>query len=404
MRRLLISAFSIALLVSLTACGDKSTGPETPQGDKLTESMAVTAVKEVFKERGLYSNSSGQSKTGQMSDEESNVLGFGKYYDVDLDLEGGRIDVTFDVGSEGNIIPDGEWRDNNPDFCREKNRFMQGAKKQLNYKVFPFNDGWDVFVQYIDVPTNEVENQREGQSPDPNLEGLEDAINNAMDNFEPDVKPATNGCGEKFPLKLVLTSNTKIEGIYDPQRGTTMGIVAEDEVELEVPLTYNNQQQAYEGSGQLRWLAYELSTDGPQQIDCPLPDSDPTGIPKFYDGTVDSLKQGNKVMYVRSEGSGWGLPLPVCTITLEDGTTYDAQGFTPIPFPFVWNVLQPPAIAQIEKSDQSMFAYEIKQWQDVPGNDEVIARRVYDRTETGDTLGFKTYTEKTTMEIRRSQQ
>ena len=392
----MISVFSIALLVSLTACGDKSTGPETPQGEKLTESMAVTAIKEVFKERGLYSDSSGQFKTGHMSDEESNVLGFGKYYDVDLDLEGGRIDVTFDVGSEGNIIPDGEWRDNNPDFCQDKNRFMQGAKKQLNYKVFPFNDGWDVFVQYIDVPTSEIENQREGQSPDPNLEGLKDAINNAMDNFEPDVKPATEPCGEKFPLKFVLTSHTTLEGVNTPEGGTA-DITIEDEVEAEVDLRYNDQKKMYEGSGEIKWVEYDVrAPESSQQIDCALPESQDFNIPRFYDGTVDSLNQGNELIHIGP--IEWGIPRPTCTVTYDNKST-STQFFKA--FSYVWGTVPSPTLTQITEPGQNIYVYAIENWQEFPNNSDVIARRKYDRTETADTLGFKKYTEQTTMEIRR---
>ena len=64
-------------------------------------------------------------------------------------------------------------------------------------------------------------------------------------------------------------------------------------------------------------------------------------------------------------------------------------------------MVESPALTQISESGQNINAYAIENWQEVPNNSDVIARREYNRTETTDTLGFKTYTEETTMEIRR---
>ena len=394
-----ITVFLIASLL-LLSCGSDSTGPKEQQPE-LTKAKAVTAISEVFRDRGLYSNSSEQMIGDKSRENSSSTLpSFDSYFDAEYDSESGRVDVSFDIGPEGGIIPNGSWRDSNPDHCREKIRYMKGAKKKLNYKVFSFNDGWNVFVQYIDVGTGEVENQREGQDADPGLEGLKDAIDNSMDNFEPDIKPATGPCGEKFPLKLVLTSNTTIEGIYDPQNGTNNNIVVEDQVRAEIALAYNEQKHAYEGSGKLNWSKYDVRfPESPNTTaSCQLPASAGTGIPKFYDGTEDSLAQGNRVLYVQPQQ--WGFPLATCTVTYPDGSSVTQSSFFKA-FPITWSVLEPPRITRLDGPSQ-LNVYEIKNWEDVSGSEEIIARRTFSRTETADTLGFKTYNEETTMEIKRN--
>ncbi len=173
MHRILSIVFVLVFVIS---CGDETTGPEK-QVD-ITKDEAATAVQDVLAERGLFPSAGSSANLSAASQQTAGIpssVGYMDYVDVDIDGDG-RIDVTFDIGPDGNIIPQGDWRDENPDFCREKIRFMKGAQKNLNFKIFPFSDGWSVFVQYIDVPTTKVENQREGQAPSPNLDGLKNAL------------------------------------------------------------------------------------------------------------------------------------------------------------------------------------------------------------------------------------
>ncbi|WP_445665697.1 hypothetical protein [Fodinibius sp. AD559] len=395
MRRLLPTMLSLMIILLLfTSCGDDSTGPETTEEVELSKEEVVQAVSEVLRERGF--NLPEEDSTAGKSMAKNTIPGLYNYVSAEIDIIEGDYRVRFNIGPDGNIIPNLGWREDNPDHCRQKNRYMKGAIKRLNYKIFKRNDGWAVFVQYIDVATTEIENQREGQDPDPDISGLKKSIDKAMDKFEPEIGEVVGPCGEKFPLKFVLTSQTTLEGVNTPEGGTA-DIVIEDEVEAEVALTYNDQKKIYEGRGEVKWVQYDVrAPESSQQIDCALPGPQDFNIPRFYDGTVDSLNQGNELVHIGP--IEWGIPRPTCTVTYDNNST-STQLFKA--FSYIWGMVPSPTLTQITESDQNFYVYAIENWQEISDNDDVLARREYNRTETADTLGFKTYTEETTMEIRR---
>ncbi len=352
------------VLLTITGCGDNTTAPEdTPS--IITEDKAVTAIMGVMQDRGLVFPFKNISVKGNFITS-ANSLSKNDYLAVDLDEEGERR-VHFDIGPDGHIIPKGEWRDANPDYCKDQNRFMKAAVKRLQFKMFAAADGYYVFVQYIDVATGKIENQREGEA-----DTLKEAINKAWDKLEVNIKSPTDPCDDLKGITLYF--NSRIQEEYDD-------VTIMEHVEAEIVLEAN-EEGIYKGSGPIKYIEITTSVDG----NCTFPD-----------GTLNI----HELILKMEEG----IPTEETALDMEyentivGGSCTDSDGEYVTTWPF--NYVGMHMDEWYSEDGESWDGLIIRDWEAVPDDDSVLARKVYDRTETVDNGGgFSTTTENTTIEIR----
>ncbi len=355
----------VIVLLTITGCGDSGTTAPEDNPSTVTANEAMTAVVGVMQDRSLvFPSNSVSAKEDFITS--ANSLSKDAYLAVDLDEEGERR-VHFDIGPDGHIIPKGEWRDANPNYCEEQNRFMKAAVKRLQFKMFAAADGYFVFVQYIDIATGTIENQREGEA-----DTLKEAINEAWDKLEVDIKSPAGPCGDSKGVTLYF--NSRIQEEYDD-------VTIIEHVETEIALEAS-EEGIYEGSGPITYIEITTSVDG----SCTFPDGT-LNIHELVLKIEDGIPTEETALDMEYEN----------TIVGGSCTGSDGEYVTTWPFNYVGMHMD----EWYSEDGQSWDGLIIRGWEAVPGDDSILARKVYDRTETVDNGGgVSTNTEKTTIEIR----
>lgn len=351
------------LLLLAGGCSDNAAGPQEPA--VVTNTEAAETITQVMQERGLITAAPGAKaarpdNTATASAAGAPALTIDDYMTVDVDDAGERR-VHFDIGPDGHIIPSGAWRDANPNYCKEKNRFMKGAVKRLQFKMFKAADGYLVYIQYIDVATGVTENQQEGEAAT-----LKAAVDEAWDKFQVEIKPATGPCGRPKGLTLVLDSRVREE------KGA---VYATERVEASISLT-PTAGGGYEGSGALTWTEASFG-DATETIQCTVPDGSLTV-------TTLSLPEAG-------EAPG--------DIVLDYRIEVALGSCGPItPYPTIWK----PIWIVLHQDEVIDGTLRITAWDTDTGDEAVLARKVYDRSQSysTDDGGTVTVTEATTVELR----
>lgn len=363
--------FIMLILVLASACSDNGSGMEENPA-VITGNEAMEAVAQVLQDHGLIvsskTNIAGQDQTLTETPE----LTSDDYLTTEVKGDEERI-VYLSIGPDGHFIPSGAWRDAHSDYCKDQNRYMKEAVKVLRFKLFRLSDGYDVFVQYIDVETGIIEEQREGQA-DPGPNALKKAVQRALDKLLVELKPSAGPCERMRGVKFIFDSKIALTGETTIVEHTT----------VEIALAFDEKQQAYLGDGKLRWILYKL--DAPD--DCSAEVND---LP---------YKQKTKVLL---------LTLPQKGSSSKDNTKAVLQ-FGALEGSIVYICDESPVVAQFvdiykvlhaEEVDDIQKQYPeitIRDWEAFPDDDQIIARKVYDRTIPA---GEGSFVEKTTIEIKR---
>ncbi|MDZ7657911.1 hypothetical protein [Fodinibius sp.] len=238
----------------------------------VAQQEAVDAVKQVMQNKGWTapSKSVNDDQTPTTANSDPNIFDF---IATEVNDSGTRV-VYMLIGPDGHLIPTSEWQSNNQGKCKQESlRYMKAAQKRFNFKMFSLADGYDVFAQYIDIATSEIEAQREGQSS-----SLVDAITTAWDKIEKPVKKPADPCGDKISnLTLTFSAITTLESIS--KESSSLSSTIKEQVEATVELNYDKQDSMYTGSGDLTWANYNHS-----ELNCELPDPARLKVHKFVYG------------------------------------------------------------------------------------------------------------------------
>lgn len=356
---------SFLLVLSINSCSDSTSGPENEPEETITSDEAIETLKQVMQDRSLFQSKSSVVQKGNTAIA-NDAISYEDYITVDLDEEGRRR-VHFDIGPDGHIIPNAEWRDTNIDICDDQNRFIKTAVKRLQFKMYTAADGYYAFVQYIDVETGEIENQREGEG-----NTLKEAINNAWDKLQVEIKAPAGPCGRLKGVTLFFNSRIQEES-------DDVTILEHVEAEFVLEAT---EEGTYTGSGPLEYIEIVSSVDG----SCTFPDGT-LNIRELIFETEDNVPTDNTALDFEYQN----------TIAGGSCSDYDGEYVTTWPFNFTGMHMD----EWYTEDGESWDGLIIRDWEAVPEDDAVLARKIYDRTETvDDGGGFSTLTEKTTIEIR----
>ncbi len=352
------------------------------QMEPVTEKEAVDAVLQVIRDKG-WTVPSKLVKTNSAPSTVSDAPSLLDYVATDVSDSGTR-QVYLLIGPDGHIIPNTEWQQNNQGRCQNQElRYMKVPKKRFNMKLFSLADGYDVFAQYTDIETSEIEAQREGQSS-----SLVDAMTDAWDKIQKPIKKPGGPCGEKISeISLHFSSNTTHD-LYHKDAGFSE--ITNEEVEATVALTYNEEDSMYVGSSDLEWLKYEYS-----EGDCDLPDNATAKVHKFVYGNPDDTNSDTE------------LELQFRDFIRTSCNSPQIGSFDIYPdFSFVWWLLHENEI--IEKKELDNWAttvehiYGLYNWETVESSEKVIVRKTYNHTRTvEDEDARNNMSGETTIEVRR---
>ncbi|HYW33855.1 MAG TPA: hypothetical protein VE868_00480 [Balneolaceae bacterium] len=392
MKRLLqrIPALIILIFV-IYACSDNSSGPD--HSNMITRDQARTALVQVIQNHSLSVPGRANLKRGKNSSNNLNLSvqnyiktnKYKKYRKGPRGPNSKYLEEHIDIGPDGNFIPRGKWRDNHPNVCKEQNRYMKGAVKLLSFKIFAIKNGqagYDVFAQYIDVETGQIEAQKEAEG-----NKLRKAIGNAWDKLHK-VKSwggFAGPCGQKKGLTLRFNAKTLIHGQGNNGGSATIT----DSTTAEIKLTYNTKKGIYEGSGKLKFVKFDVSVAN----SCQAPADAGFKVTKLIMDNSGSITEADIRFFDWKQGS--------CTIK---GRSFKESP----PMPTVWPIFHKSEVIRGIKDDSKSGpwavenVYAIKKWKSVSGNEKIIGRKSYDHKKTfkgSDSIGKAS--EKTLIEIRR---
>ena len=307
------------------------------------------------------------------------------YVATEVDDNGYRR-ITMSIGPDGNIIPTGDWRDDNTGFCSASNEKLKGAVRLLNVKVYPVDDSFFAFAQYIDVATGEILEQREGVSS-----GLSRAINEAVSKLQVTIGSTTSPCETvardfrfRFETDLVeeITLSPPVPAV----------ITRSHEAVASGSLTYDRSEGQFEGSAPLTWKTHDASTTEPRfsYVACPAPETGrveivyragPDGRPDgMVDATVDFVNVGQPDCLQQEDALG--------APTFDDPLWRE--------FPRYWQKYHS------DEYDSATDTFTIEGWEAVPSADGVVAQKYYDFTDTGsNNNGDLVYEETSLIRIKR---
>lgn len=372
----------LLMLVTLGACSDNDSSSNSEEPEQtISEQQAIDAMVKVLEKRSLALKTIPTDQFNKEANKGSGPPQTEDYVSTSIADDGDR-EIVLNIDSEGNLIPSAGWRDANPNYCSDKDKFMKAPVKQLVFKVFTLPDGYDAFVQYIDIATGKVEEQQEAESS-----SLDEAMNKAWRKLNQSVGKATDPCGDEAGFKLVFTSKTTFEASEDGDVSTTI-----EKVTAEIPLTYNQDRAFFEGNGKLTWKRFDAANSSSVTYDCDLPpDADFNVI----------FKAGNKETPADSmEGSieFYNVEKCPCEVT-ADGNTVESPFISKLPT--VWLTLHKDQLDDITyptNPDRNIGYFTLKDWQSVPANDNVIAETSYDQSTQKQGA---TYQEETTIQFSR---
>jgi|GEM_PF-2731830 len=349
----------------------------------VAEQEAVDAVKQVIQNKGWTVPSKSVNKAQTPAIENSDPTIF-DYIATDVNDSGTR-QVYMLIGPDGHLIPTSEWQENNQYKCQnEELRYMKAAQKRFNLKMFSLADGYDVFAQYIDMATSEIEAQREGESS-----SLVDAITTAWDKMEKPVKNPADPCGDKIDSISLQFNSSTTHDQYHKDAGFTDTYI--EEVKATVELTYNTEDSMYVGSGGLSWEKFDRSF-----ADCDLPEDATAKVHKFV---YDDPTANDPKIELQLQFFDWNKP--ACS-------SPDIGDFEGIPdFSVSWWALHEGQILKEIELDGNVITdesiYALSDLNPVLINDQIVAFKKYDQgTTKEDDDQEDTFYEETTIEIRRN--
>ncbi|HET7274138.1 MAG TPA: PKD domain-containing protein [Longimicrobiaceae bacterium] len=174
------SPTGLALSATITHLSSWSAGDED-EFSTVPGWQAMEALKVVMRQRGLTP-----------SPESGLTLDDYVHTNVTDGSDGGIRNVNLWLDTDGNIVPDPEWQEFHPTYCKQRARFMEGAVRLLNFKVIRIGPGeYSVFAQDMAVDTRIIDEQREGISS-----GVLDALASAWAQMGTSVGAPTDPCGE----------------------------------------------------------------------------------------------------------------------------------------------------------------------------------------------------------------
>lgn len=363
--------------------GNEGTGG---QADPIPEEKAVEALVAVLENRGLAPTASASARTLKpaQSPDEPTVE---DYIETEVASDGDRT-LTMNIGPDGNLIPTGEWRDANADYCGEQDRYVKGAVKRLEIKVFERDGVYNAFAQYIDIESGGIEEQRKTTSS-----GLQDAINTAWGKLNTAIGPATDPCGAQRGYSLHFEATIVFEGTgSDGLAGKT-----EEDVTATIPLSYNEEKGYFEGTGEITWGRFEFTTTSPDvSVRCGTPPPADMNV-VFRAGEKDT-----PVKEMTGSVEFFDIQPAPCQVTASGVTT--EQDFAPS-LQNVWTVLHADELdpsSYLPAPSGSVGYFTMEEWQPASGTESIIARTTYDRSKTASgPESSGTFTEDTTVEFRR---
>ncbi len=372
----------------LSSCNDDNTdnnNPKTNADDStISKTEALDAMVEVLEQRNLSLKVIQTNKRNESRDPTSDGPKTSDYVSTEVNPDGDRV-IKLNIGPEGNLIPSSEWQAANPNYCEGEDRFMKAPKKQLVFKVFALPDGYDAFVQYIDIGTGRVEEQREGEAT-----SLDEAMNKAWNKLQTPVGKAVGPCGDKKGFKLTYKADINVEVVGDDGGTTTI----KESVAFAISLSYNKDRQFFEGHGKLKWSEYNYSSSAADvTFDCETPpDADVNVIFKAGpEGTPTDSMEGSIEFYNVQQAP--------CQVT-TNGTTTNSPITSQVPT--IWLELHKneadPTLTYPHNPDRNIGYFTMKDWQPVTNNDRVIAKKTYDQSTT---KGSGTFTESATIKFAR---
>jgi len=328
----------------------------------VSQQEAVDAVEQVIQNKGwsVPSKSFNSVKTLATKNSDPTIL---DYIATDVNDSGAR-EVYMLLGADGHLIPTSEWQSNNEGKCKQESlRYMKAAQKRFNLEMFTLADGYDVFAQYIDIETGEIEAQREGQSS-----SLVDAITTAWGKIEKPVNRPAEPCGEKISnISLTFNAITHLELVHadGPTERT------DEEVEATVELSYNTQDSMYTGSGDLTWANYNYSL-----ADCELPESARVTVHKFVYGDPTTVN-GETELQIQFHD----MPQNI-TCNEPDIGSYEMWA----DFSFSWWLLHENEIHKKVDLDGLTatveYIYALHDWEAIPISPVIIVQKQYDHSRT----------------------
>ena len=300
------------------------------------------------------------------------------YVTTEVDDDGYRR-IKMWIGPDGNIIPSGEWRDAHSDYCGQ-NESLKGAVELFNIKVYPVADSYFAFAQYIDVSTGKILEQREGQDSD-----LQDAINEAWNNLNTPVGAMTNPCSQLDPdFRFSFRTEFSEKLTIDDGRVRT----DKQEISASGSLTYDSQNNQFEGSAELTWITYYKNTaaSGFGYVQCSAPSTGRIDI--VYESGPDGKPTGSaeaEIDFVDVEN-------PDCASKNTLDSLLDDQLLHELPF--YWEQHHQEAF------DANTGTFTIDGWQSVPSAESIVAQKRYDITDTINNRNSRlVYEEETTIRI-----
>jgi DNA-binding beta-propeller fold protein YncE len=359
----------------------------------ISEQAGLNAVTSALQSLGLAPQG-GTTTTGTLSSQTVSRQAGGDlseqdYVGTEVDADGDRR-LRMWIGPDGNIIPDGAWRQANSDYCADQNRYLKPAKKLLNIKVYAVPDGYFAFAQYIDLATGKIAEQREGEAS-----GLERAIKRALNRLDSSLDTplgsATGPCGEKRTADLTFRFETEFTEEYrfkfpnEPrptldrftQHATASGA-----------LSYNDQKGYFEGSARLQWKTYEADEIWPDRpyLECEAPTTGTVEI--IYRADADGTNATDATLVFS------GVEDTPCTQENPTiGFVHDVSKWRELPY--YWREFHD------HEYDKNTGEFTIQGWKSGSGDPQVVARKGYDFTETPSLEGgSREYSETTTIEIR----
>ena len=169
-RAALLPALLVAVALASPAHAQDGGGSETVSGN-----VAIDALAQAMRGRGW-------TPVGDLS--------LADYIGTEVQDSGTR-HVKLWIGPDGRAIPKPAWQTYHPTYCKQRARYLQGAVRVLNFKLFPIPpDGYNAFAQFIDVETGIIREQREGGN------GIAEAIDAAWGKMNTGVGAPAGPCGE----------------------------------------------------------------------------------------------------------------------------------------------------------------------------------------------------------------
>lgn len=344
----------------------------------VTEKEAEDAILQVMRNKG-WSAPSKLAKANHVSSTKRDAPSLLDYIATDVNDSGAR-EVYMLIGPDGHLIPTSEWQENNKDRCQNQElRYMKVPVKRFNMELYSLPDGYDVFAQYIDIETGEIEAQREAEDA-----SLVDAMSNAWNKIQKPIKKPGSPCGEKIDSINLQFNSSTTHNQYHKDAGFTDTYT--EKVKATVELTYNTEDSMYVGSGNLSWEKFDRSF-----ADCDLPDDATAKVHKFVYNDPNNIE------------------LQIQFFNWKRASCYssDIGDFEGIPdFSLSWWALHENEVYKKRELDSNAITvehiYALDDLNAVLFNEQIIAVKTYDQgTTKEDDDQEDTFFEESLIEIQR---